>query len=119
MFNLNAITDKVLNSYGWHIEDTTDYLDRVIMPGEFVHFYDDELNAWGYGVYEGWYEDLNRSGDTSPFFNESYEGIDRLVITEAVINPDGSVVERRNYILPENCYEGFTGDCKTFDLLAA
>lgn len=116
---LGNVKESVLNSYGWHSFDTEDYLDRVIEPGAIVFFYDDELDTWGYGIYEGWFSDFNKAQETSPYFNEAYEGIDRLVVSESIINPDGHVSIRYNYILPENCYEGFTGSCNTFDLLAA
>jgi hypothetical protein len=119
MFNVKSISEKFLNSYGWGIQDTEDYLDRTIRPGEFVWFYDDEMDAWSYGIYEGWFTDFNKAQETSPFFNEAYDGIDRLVITDSVINPDGTLTTRRNYALPENVYEGFSGQSNTFDLLAA
>lgn len=104
---LNKLQEKSLWSYGFHIEDTEDYLDTTIQPGEYVRFYDDEMDAWSWGCYLGFYTDFNKSGETSPYFCEAYEGIDRLVIQDSVINPDGSITTRTNYALPENVYDWY------------
>ena len=104
---LDKIQESTLWQYGWHIQDTDDYLDRTIDIGEYVRFYDDEMDEWGWGVYMGWHQDLDKSGDTSPYTNEAYEGIDRLVIQDCVINPDGSITTRTNYALPENVYDWY------------
>ena len=107
MFKSSQVTrtlEKFLSSYGWGVIDNDDYLDHTIQPGEFVRFYDDEMDSWNYGVYLGWYQDLSKSGDTSPYFSEAYEGIDRLVMQDSVINPDGTLTTRTNYALPENVY---------------
>lgn len=104
---LSNVKEAVLNGYGWHIEDPDDYLDTTINPGEYVRFYDDEMDSWNWGVYLGWHQDLSKSGDSSPYINESNEGIDRLVIRDCVINPDGSITLRTNYALPENVYDWY------------
>jgi hypothetical protein len=104
---LNKLQEKTLWSYGWHTIDADDYLDREIQPGEYVRFYDDEMDTWNWGVYLGWYSDMSKSGDTSPYFCETYEGIDRLVIQDTVINPDGTISTRTNYALPENVYDWY------------
>lgn len=110
----NKVQEKILNSYGWSIIDPEDPFDQTVQPGELVYFYDDEMDAWGHGIYEGWYSDFNRQHETSPYFCEAYEGIDRLVITDSVINPDNSISTRRNYILPENIFGGYEANTKVF-----
>jgi hypothetical protein len=104
---LDKLQEATLWSYGWHIEDSSDYLDRTIEPGEYVRFYDDELDEWNWGVYLGWYQDMSKSGDTSPYMGEAYNGIDRLVIQDCVINPDGTITTRTNYALPENVFDWY------------
>jgi hypothetical protein len=120
MFSLNEVVsnvkETVLNAYGWHTVDTDDYLDQTIQPGETVWFYDDEMDTWGFGIYEGWYQDYSRARDTSPYFCESNEGIDRLVITDCVINPDGTITLRRNYALAENVFGGYEATARVFNL---
>jgi hypothetical protein len=103
----NKLQEKSLWSYGWNIVDEDDYLDRTIEVGEYVRFFDDELEEWNWGVYMGWYQDLSKSGDTSPYMAEAYEDIDRLVIQDVVINPDGSISTRTNFALPENVYDWY------------
>jgi hypothetical protein len=97
---LDSHTVSALESYGWHVEN-----EAVIEVGDDVYFYDDESEQWNFGTYCGWYEDWNDDGDTSPYMNEAFEGIDRLVIQEVITNPDGSPCVRRNYALPENVFD--------------
>lgn len=104
---LDNLQEKALWVYGWHIEDESDFLDTTIQTGEYVRFYDDEMDSWNWGVYLGWYQDMSKSGDTSPYFCESNEGIDRLVIQDTVINPDGTITTRTNYALPENVFDWY------------
>jgi hypothetical protein len=116
---LDKLQEKSLWSYGWHIEDQTETIyDQVIEPGEYIYFYDDDSDTWGHGVYMGLYEDLNKSHETSPYFNEAYNGIERIVVQDAVINEDSSLTVRTNYILPENAFGGYESNNKTFNFLA-
>lgn len=109
MFKSSQVTrtlEKFLNSYGWFTVDPDDYLDTVIEPGAYVRFYDDETNKWGWGCYLGWYQDLSKSGETSPYFSEAYDGIERLVVQECIISDD-TVTTRYNYVLPENTFDWY------------
>lgn len=101
---LNNVKESQLWQYGWSIIEPDDFLDYTIEVGEYVKFYDDELDEWSWGVYMGWYEDLSADGDTSPYTNEAYEGVTRVVIEDCVINPDGTLAIRTNTALPENVF---------------
>ena len=104
---ITNVKETVLNAYGWHTFEPDDYLDRTIEPGEYVRFFDDELECWSWGVYLGWYQDMNKAKETSPYMHEAYEGVDRLVVQDSVINPDGTVSTRTNYALPENVFDWY------------
>jgi hypothetical protein len=123
---ITAILDKTqyleqfIAPLGFHIDDATEALipDTTIYPGTTVYFYDDETDAYGYGIYEGFHQDMqmeryvNRTGksairsrfETSPYFSEASEEIERVEISEIIINPDGHLTMRRNYILVDNVY---------------
>lgn len=98
----NNNTDAYLAGYGWHMESETDELD--IFVDDNVYFYDDETDTWNYGTFCGFYEDFGLDSDCSPYMNEVFEGIERVVVQEAIENPDGGYSIRRNYILVENIY---------------
>jgi hypothetical protein len=112
--------DTFLAPFGFHIDDVTESLipDTTIYPGTTVYFYDDETDAYGFGIYEGFHQDMqmerytNRTNktaprsrfETSPYFSEASEEIERVEISEVIINPDGHMSLRRNYILVDNVY---------------
>jgi hypothetical protein len=67
-----------------------------IYVGDVIYFVDEETGREDWGIFEGFYCDLNEAGETSPYWHENMQRIHRLRIREA----DG----RANYILPENVY---------------
>lgn len=74
----------------------------TINPGDLVYVYDDQTGQAGWAIFTCVYETLR--GETSPFWGEHVAGIHRAMVREILINPDGSVTERTNYILLENIW---------------
>jgi hypothetical protein len=74
----------------------------TINPGDLVYVYDDQSGQAGWAIFTCVYATLR--GETSPFWGEHVAGIHRAMVREILINPDGSVTERPNYILLENIW---------------
>lgn len=93
--------EQHLNSFGWHTTSAYD-VDETIYVGDTVYFYDDIADEYRWGTYCGFYQDFGLDSDTSPYWDEAADEIDRVVIQETILNPDGHYTLRRDYILPEN-----------------
>lgn len=74
----------------------------IIESGNLVHFYDDETQSFGWATFVGVYQTLR--GESSPYWGEHIAGVHRALVRETIINPDGSIIERPNYILLENIW---------------
>lgn len=72
----------------------------TIRVGDKVKFLDDETQVWGYGTFEGFYCDLHPDKETSPYWHEHMQGIQRVRIRETLT---GGIV-RPNYALPDNVF---------------
>jgi hypothetical protein len=72
----------------------------VINVGDTVKFFDDETETWSIGVFEGFWCDLNKAGETSPYWTEHTQSIQRVLIRETMAG--GTI--RPNYALPDNVY---------------
>ena len=74
----------------------------TIDSGDSVYVYDDETATFGWATFIGVYQTLR--GESSPYFAESLKDVHRALVSETIINPDGSIIERPNYILLENIW---------------
>lgn len=107
-----ALTD-IWDAIGWSIIDleTEAYEEAyAIEVGQIVGFYDDETGQYGVGRYMGYYEDLHHAGETSPYFNEQYNGVYRVVIED--VAECGNL--RINYVLEDNVWH--REECKNESL---
>lgn len=79
---------------------TVEETHPTIFVGDEVYFFDDETKTWGCGTFEGFYCDLHPNKETSPYWHEHMQGIQRVRIRETLT---GGIV-RPNYALPDNVY---------------
>lgn len=74
----------------------------TIAPDDLVYIFDDETGQSGWATFVGVYQTLR--GESSPYWGEHVAGVHRAFVREIIINPDGSIIERPNYILLENIW---------------
>jgi hypothetical protein len=74
----------------------------TINTGDTVYVYDDETSTFAWATFVAPYETLR--GESSPYFAESLNNVHRAFVREIIINLDGSIIERPNYILLENIW---------------